>query len=185
MKKYILLVVYAICFVGALAICGFMDSHYSIEARVDSVTSNGTRYFKTYDVGAMMDEINRLNDELAKKPKEVIVEQIKTVEVPATNAVQHATGFGIKETVFFAYDSAELDARAKESLDQLGQNGIDVIDAYASNEGGTEYNIALSQRRADAVKAYLESRGARVESATGHGVQFGTTTGRVAVVTNK
>ena len=152
-------------------------------------TSNGTRYFKTYDVGAMADEIGRLNEELAKKPKEVeVIKYVDRVVInnnaPTTNAVA-ATGFGVNETVFFAFDSAELDARAKETLDKLGQNGIYVIDAYSSSEGSTEYNKELSQRRADAVKAYLESRGARVESATGHGVQFGTTTGRIAVVTNK
>ena len=142
-------------------------------------TSNGTRHFKTYDVGAMVDEIDRLNDELAKKPKEVIVEKVVTVNTPSpeqTAAVQS------NETVFFAFNSAELDARAKETLDKLGQNGVYVIDAYASSEGNTEYNKALSQRRADAVKAYLEERGAKVDSAIGHGVQFGTTTGRVAVV---
>jgi outer membrane protein OmpA-like peptidoglycan-associated protein len=144
-------------------------------------TSNGTSYFKTYDVGAMADEIARLNDELAQKPKEVIVD--KVVEIPATAAVQeHATGFGINETVYFAYDSDVLDARAKETLDKLGENGVYVIDAYASSEGSTEYNKELSQRRADAVKAYLENRGAKVDSAVGHGVQFGTTTGRVAIV---
>ena len=147
-------------------------------------TSNGTRYFKTYDVGAMTDEIGRLNEELAKKPKEV--EVIKYVDRVAhnTNAVA-ATGFGVNETVFFAFNSAELDDRAKETLDKIGQNGIYVIDAYASSEGSTEYNKELSQRRADAVKAYLEGRGVRVESAVGHGVQFGTTTGRIAVVSNK
>jgi len=151
-------------------------------------TSNGTRHFKTYDVGAMVGEIDRLNQELAKKPTEVIkyVEvPAKNVEQPVTNAVQHATGFGVNETVYFGYDSAELDARAKETLDKLGENGIYVVKAYASSEGSTEYNKALSQRRADAVKAYLEERGCRVESATGYGVLFGTTTGRVAVVTNK
>ena len=154
-------------------------------------TSNGTRHFKTYDVGAMLNEIGRLNDELAKKPKEV--EVIKYVDrvvnnttnnynAPETNAFGEAKGFGVSETVYFAFSSAELDARAKETLDKLGQNGVYVIDAYASSEGNTAYNKELSQRRADAVKAYLESRGARVDSATGHGVQFGTTTGRVAVV---
>ena len=154
-------------------------------------TSNGTRHFKTYDVGAMLNEVGRLNDELAKKPKEV--EVIKYVDrvvnnttnnynAPTTNALAQATGFGINETVYFAFNSAELDARAKETLDKLGQNGIYVVDAYASSEGNTAYNKELSQRRADAVKAYLESRGAKVDSATGHGVQFGTTTGRVAVV---
>lgn len=142
-------------------------------------TSNGTHHFKTYDIGAMTDEINRLNDELAKKPKEVIVE--KVVTAPA-KVEEHATGFGVNETIYFAFDSAELDDRAKETLDKLGQNGIYAIDAYASSEGSTEYNKELSQRRADAVKAYLEGRGARIESAVGHGVQFGTTTGRVAIV---
>ena len=151
-------------------------------------TSNGTHAFKTYDVGAMIGEIDRLNSELAKKPTEVIkyVDRVvNNYNAPVTNAVGDATGFGVNETVYFAYDSAELDDRAKETLNKLGENGIYVIDAYASSEGNTDYNLKLSQRRADAVKEYLENHGARVESATGHGVLFGTTTGRVAVVKNK
>ena len=137
----------------------------------------------------MTNEISRLNEELAKKSKEVeVIKYVDRVVInnnaPNTNAVA-ATGFGVNETVFFAFDSAELDGRAKETLDKLCQNGIYVIDAYASSEGSTEYNKELSQRRADAVKAYLEGRGARVESAVGHGVQFGNTTGRIAVVSNK
>ena len=152
-------------------------------------TSNSTHYFKTYDVGAMTDEIGRLNEELAKKSKEVeVIKYVDRVVInnnaPNTNAVA-ATGFSVNETVFFAFNSAELDSRAKETLDKLCQNGIYVIDAYASSEGSTKYNKELSQRRADAVKAYLEDRGARVESAVGHGVQFGNTTGRIAVVSNK
>lgn len=146
-------------------------------------TSNGTRHFKTYDVGAMAAEIGHLNEELAKKPKEVeVIKYVDRNNAPATNAFGNATGFCVTETVYFAFNSAELDARAKDALDKLGQNGVYVIDAYASCEGSTAYNLKLSQRRADAVKAYLESRGAKVDSATGHGVQFGTTTGRVAVV---
>lgn len=142
-------------------------------------TSNGTHHFKVYDVGAMQAELARLNDELTRKPKEVIVEKVveKVIEAPATEKV-----VDVNETVYFAFDSAELDDRAKETLDTFGENGIYVVDAWASNEGSAEYNLKLSQRRADAVKAYLEARGAKVESATGHGVQFGTTTGRVAVV---
>ena len=142
-------------------------------------TSNGTHHFKVYDVGAMQAELARLNDELAKKPKVVTRERVveKVVEVPVTEKVTD-----VNETVYFAFDSAELDDRAKETLDAFGENGVYVVDAWASNEGSAEYNLKLSQRRADAVKAYLEARGAKVESATGHGVQFGTTTGRVAIV---
>ncbi len=147
-------------------------------------TSNGTHSFKTYDVGAMIGEIDRLNTELAKKPTEV--EVIKYVDrvvnnynAPVTNAV--ATNV-TDAYVFFAYDSAELDERAKAELDKIGQNGIYRVDAWASNEGSTEYNLTLSQRRANAVKAYLEDRGCKIDAAEGHGVQFGNTTGRVAVV---
>ena len=138
-------------------------------------TSNGTHYFKTYDVGAMNDEINRLRAELDAKPKEVVNEVVKEVRIYNNVNVTDTS-------VFFAFDSDELSAEAKESLDKLGQNGVYTVDAYASSEGTTEYNLELSQRRANAVKVYLESRGAKVDYATGHGVAFGTTTGRVAVV---
>lgn len=144
-------------------------------------TSNGTRHFKTYDVGCMLGEIERLNAELAKKPTEVV----KTVVVPVTNTTQNSTQFGVKETIFFAFDSSELDDNAKVALNKLGQNGVYEVLGYASNEGSAEYNKALSQRRADAVKAYLESRGAKVERAEGLGVAFGPTTGRVTIVTLK
>ena len=75
------------------------------------------------------------------------------------------------------------DVKVKALLNR--KNNIYDIVAFASNEGGTEYNIALSQRRADAVKAYLEGRGCKINSAVGKGVAFGITTGRVAVVTSK
>jgi outer membrane protein OmpA-like peptidoglycan-associated protein len=128
----------------------------------------------------MIGEINRLNSELAKKPTEV--EVIKYVDrVVNNNASVNATDV----YVFFAFDSAELDNRAKTELDKLGENGIYDIVAFASNEGTAEYNKALSQRRADAVKAYLEGRGCKINSVVGKGVAFGITTGRVAVVTSK
>jgi len=140
-------------------------------------TSNGTHHFKTYDVGAMLDEISRLNGALSecesREPK--VIEKTVAIETPVTQQTD--------TYVFFAYDSSELDDRAKDELNKLGENGIYDIVAFASNEGGTEYNIALSQRRADAVKEYLEKRGCKINSAVGKGVAFGLTTGRVAIVT--
>jgi len=140
-------------------------------------TSNKTHAFKTYDIGAMNAQIAYLTDQLAKKPNEVVKEVVKEVT--------HETGFGVKETVFFAFDSAELDDNAKATLDKLGENGIYVVRGYASNEGSTEYNKALSLRRAEAVAEYLRNRGARIDTVEGLGVVFGPTTGRVAVITNK
>jgi len=145
-------------------------------------TSNGTHAFKTYDVGAMIGEIDRLNSELAKKPTEV--EVIKYVDRVVTN--NYNTVAAPQETyVFFAYDSSVLDDRAKAELDKLGQNGVYDVVAYASSEGSTEYNQRLSERRAAAVADYLTNRGCKVNSWEGKGVQFGTTTGRVAVVKTK
>lgn len=136
-------------------------------------TSNGTHHFKTYDVGAMQFEIARLNDELAKKPKVVT----ETVTKEVTKLVNATDVYA-----FFEFDSFELDDRAKTELDKVGQDGIYDIDGYASNEGSKEYNLELSQRRAEAVKKYLEARGCRINKAIGHGVAFGPTTGRVAIV---
>jgi outer membrane protein OmpA-like peptidoglycan-associated protein len=132
----------------------------------------------------MIGEIDRLNDELAKKPKEVeVVKYVdRTDNAPVTNAVATT---GTDTYVFFAFNSAELDDRAKAELDKIGQNGVYDIVAFASNEGNKEYNKALSQRRADAVKKYLEDRGCKINSAEGKGVVFGPTTGRVAIVTIK
>lgn len=144
-------------------------------------TSNGTRYFKSYDVGAMMDEINRLNDELAKKPKEVekIVEKVIVQEMPATAAV--ATTDNQSAYVFFAQNSAELTNEAKAELDKI-TTGTYNIDGYASPEGTDEYNMNLSQRRAEAVAEYLESRNIGVGNVTGHGVAFGAATNRVVLI---
>lgn len=136
-------------------------------------TSNGTHYFKTWDVGAMQDEIARLNEALAKKPKvvEKRVEVEKIVEKQVTTTPD--------TYVFFAYDSDVLSDDAKSVLDKV--TGTVEITATASPEGTAEYNKALSQRRADAVKAYLEGRGVTVNKAEGLGVQ-GDASGRVSIV---
>lgn len=148
-------------------------------------TSNGTRHFKTYDVGSMLGEISRLNNELAKKPNEVIVEKVVYKDAPVTtNAVATAAQEldPAATYVFFAFNSAELNERAKAELDKIGENGIYDVVAYASSEGSTEYNKKLSERRAAVVADYLTKRGCKINSFEGRGVEFGTTTGRVAIV---
>lgn len=147
-------------------------------------TSNGTRHFKTYDVGAMMGQIEFLNGKLAeceaRPPKEVIKEVIR--EVPAqrsTNAVR--TILPRTVYVFFSQGSAELTDAAKEVLNTV--NGSVQITATASPEGSAEFNKELSQRRADAVAEYLKSKNVTVVSQEGIGVT-GDDSGRVAIVTS-
>lgn len=136
-------------------------------------TSNGTHHFKTYDVGAMMNEIDYLKGELAKKPKVLTRTVEKLVEKPVVTTVTQPV------YVMFAKNSAELSDNAKATLDAI--TGTVTISATASPEGTADYNLALSQRRADAVKAYLEAKGVKVTEAVGRGV-LGDDSNRVAIV---
>lgn len=138
-------------------------------------TSNGTRYFKKYDIGAMDKEIARLTAELEKKPKEVVVEKVveKVIEKTVTQNIN------AEYYVMFAWNSYELDSAAKNTLDKV-KGKVKVV-AYASPEGEEGYNKNLSQNRADAVTAYLGKNGVEVTESIGLGVN-GKTSNRVAII---
>lgn len=136
-------------------------------------TSNGTHNFKTYDVGAMNNEINRLQAELAKKPNVVVKEIIREKFVPAENTVW----------VPFAFDKAELTNDAKAILNNLKNVKTVNVDGYASWEDGSnaEHNTALSIARAHTVTEYLKSIGVNVTNSEGHGAE-GITSQRCVIV---
>ena len=145
-------------------------------------TSNGTRHFKKYDVGSMISEINRLNEELAKKPTEVekIVEKV-FVETPTAAVAQAVSNVTY---VFFAQNSYVLTDDAKKSLDTVQAGEYD-INGYASPEGTDKYNMQLSKRRAEAVANYLTNKGITIKNVEGHGVAFGDVTNRMVTITKK
>ncbi len=75
--------------------------------------------------------------------------------------------------VLFESSKSELMASARQKLDQLLVALKDVparnlaIEGHTDSQGADAYNLALSQRRADAVKAYLSQQGydrARIEA---------------------
>ncbi len=72
---------------------------------------------------------------------------------------------GVLADVYFAYDRSELEPEARELLqrnsDWIKQNpGVSIeIEGHADNRGTNEYNLALSARRAQAVKDYLTTLG--------------------------
>jgi len=142
------------------------------------MTSNGTHHFKTYDIGAMNDEINRLRGALdechRQKPNTVekIVERTKTVVVNENNE---------KWVVGFEFASDNLTDAAKFTLNQIGTNQVVDVVATASPEGTAEFNQKLSERRAKNVADYLTSIGVKVNSVIGKGVDA--TSGRTAIVT--
>ena len=124
-------------------------------------TSNGTHHFRSYDVGAMLSEIERLNDELKIKPKEIIKEVPveKIVEKPVEKIVEKTI---VKETqlapvVIFQLGKSTIDASQKPSVAMIAKymqnhpTSKVLINGYASPEGNAELNQKLSDARAKAV----------------------------------
>lgn len=67
--------------------------------------------------------------------------------------------------VFFDWDKAEVRQDAMPIIDQLAQalrqtpNAPVVVEGHADTSGAADYNVRLSERRAEAVAAILEQRG--------------------------
>jgi len=146
--------------------------------------SNGTHSFKTYDVGAMMNEINRLNGALEecekREPKviERVIEKVIVQEVPQTNAV--AAGNENTWIVTFETGSSRLSIEDMFILNQIERTATVDIVATASPEGTKEFNQKLSEQRAQVVADHLSNRGVKINSAIGKGVDA--TSGRTAIV---
>lgn len=71
---------------------------------------------------------------------------------------------GVRDTVYFAVDSSAIDGEAQRVLDAqangIKQNGVSVlVEGHADERGTREYNLALGERRANAIKQYLVSQG--------------------------
>lgn len=68
-------------------------------------------------------------------------------------------------TVYFGFDSYDLDGAAKQTLDRnlawiKGHPGIEMqIEGHCDERGTIEYNLLLGERRAKSVKAYLVQQG--------------------------
>lgn len=127
------------------------------------------------DLQNELDVLTRKYDALANAP--VVTKTVEVVkEVPVEKVVSVDNTF----VVNFARGKFNLTDDAKTVLDGVGDNAVVVIDAFASPEGGKSFNQKLSQKRADAVKEYLEARGVRVDSAVGHGSSLASN--RIAIV---
>jgi len=95
--------------------------------------------------------------------KKVEVASDKPTE--STRSVQTSVAQPSSNAVYFAFDKSDLDAAARATLDAnaawLNANsGKKVtIEGNCDERGSREYNLALGQRRADAVRDFLTARG--------------------------
>lgn len=144
---------------------------------------NGLRYFKKYDIGAYEDTIAKLKEAASKIPDTVTV--TKTVEVLPETTPAAVIAPVNPYVVFFATNSAELTPEAKATLDNVQPAFVYDIAGYASPEGSEELNNALSQKRAEEVAKYLNSKNIKTGNVEGKGVAHGPATNRVSVITAK
>lgn len=68
-------------------------------------------------------------------------------------------------TVYFDFDSSSLSGDARSTLENNAQvlkdsEGLEVqVEGHCDERGGVQYNLALGERRANAVKEFLVSQG--------------------------
>lgn len=77
-------------------------------------------------------------------------------------------------TVYFGFDSYSVEGEYRNLLDAhaaylTATQGKVTVAGHADERGTPEYNIALGQRRADAVKGYLASKGANNVATVSYG----------------
>ena len=137
-------------------------------------TSNGTHHFKTYDIGAKNDEINKLKEKLVsegKKNQSLIENNTKlNSQLAALNS--KGDTLNMKWVVEFEQGKSELSSKAKKEL----QNVIDAkkpvcVEAKASPEGSKNTNKKLSDERAAVVTKYLTDNGVTVKKSEGVGAE--------------
>ncbi len=102
----------------------------------------------------------RAAEEEAYRQRELREGQASQTEQERLQAEQQAKK-SINEMVFFAYDSYELDAKAREVLQRKAQalklmpDTRVTIKGYCDERGTEEYNLALGERRARAAFDFL------------------------------
>jgi len=76
------------------------------------------------------------------------------------------SGIPAERSVYFAFDKSDINANAAAILDanaawlKAHPQRSATVEGNCDERGGREYNLALGQRRADSVKAYLVEQGA-------------------------
>ena len=107
-----------------------------------------------------------------KKPENAVTSS--SADQPATPSDDSALN---PETVYFAFDSSNLDDSTQSKLnklsDALSKNKAGKLEVagHTDERGTIEYNLALGQRRANAVKGYIVNLG--VEDARVSTISYG------------
>ena len=137
-------------------------------------TSNGTHHFKTYDIGAKNDEINKLKEKLVSEGKKNQSSIENNTKLNSQLAALNSKGdtLNMKWVVEFEQGKSELSSKAKEELKNvIDAKKIVCVVAKASPEGSKDTNKKLSDERAAVVTKYLTDNGVTVKKSEGVGAE--------------
>jgi OOP family OmpA-OmpF porin len=117
-------------------------------------------------------------DPVAKKPAPVapVVANAPPVAAPVVPKKTVFVPYTLQTETLFVYNKSDLSEGGKQKLhdeivgkmQEYPRDEVIVVTGYTDRIGSEEYNIKLSQRRADAVKTYLVDQGVdgnRIETA--------------------
>ena len=127
--------------------------------------TNGATVTTTGDDRGRADSIAAASEAAAQAERDRLERERLERERRDREAVTAAAREALTEIVFFEYDSDEITQNAEQKLDAkaavLRANpGVRLrIEGHCDQRGSTEYNLALGQRRAEAVRAYLVNLG--------------------------
>ena len=102
---------------------------------------------------------------VAVTPTPAAVAPVVVDTMPAYRARIQARIASTFRTIYFAFDQSSLTDEGKAIADGIGQlmkDGSEItvrIEGHADERGTNEYNLALGERRAQAVQQYLSSYG--------------------------
>lgn len=138
-----------------------------------------TRFLMIFAVLIMVGACSTTEDEMVAEENITITERENITDGPlagiyddqidsqSLGSVGTAQDFvvNVGDRIYFGYDSYSLSSEARQTLENqaqwLGQNaGVTfTVEGHADERGTREYNLALGERRANAVKNYLIALG--------------------------
>ena len=144
---------------------------------LDEMTRNNTNAIKDVDARAQMgiNDVNQRSqaaDQKAASARQT-ADQAQTLADQAAgranslaNQVANLDNYRplVETSVHFGFDKADLTAKARKALDELGSeiasapHYILVVEGSTDSVGDSQYNYQLSERRASAVIQYLASK---------------------------
>jgi outer membrane protein OmpA-like peptidoglycan-associated protein len=158
--------------IAAAAALGFSGLVLPLAAQAQDVKSadvivKGLAPVKTRGFDPLAPEREAKQQELNAKLREFKTRQIEVIpredRDQVAKLVEESKSPNVDVQILFAFDSAEVLPEARPALDELGKalsdpklsGGTFLIAGHTDAKGSDAYNLALSQRRAQSVKAFL------------------------------